>query len=175
LGGSPAPSAGASQAVVPTAHFAGDAFGFDDPADWRGRPGVINPGGNRTVTYLSPQDLVSECSDTAQGSVCGSWPRIHLAPDGVVVAWRTHGRPGSRPPSTGDEISVGGRLTLVTDGAPDPECAAIGGDEMVTVAMPAPPPATGWSSLEGCIDGSDNAAALPDIAAIEASVVWASP
>ena len=92
-----------------TQHVVAGPVGLDVPASWHVRPGLPNPSGNVAFVYLSPYEVPSECQDTSQGGVCHAWPLVQLPLGGIVVAVRLHGMPGSRPPTDGEPIAVGGR------------------------------------------------------------------
>ena len=177
-GSAPSPSTGSSTiaptppAIAPAQHVETGAVGFDIPAGWHARAGAINPSGNRTVLFASPQDLPAECTETAQGGVCGPWPVTRLLPGGTVIAWRVHGLPGSRPPAGGDPIEIDGRAASIARGPAEPDCAAIGGDLSVAVVIVARANEPGWTGIDACQAGPDHGAAEAALRRILASVTW---
>jgi len=145
---------------------------FDIPASWHTRQGTINPGGNWTVVFMSPQVLPGECTQGAQEGVCYSWPVTRLVPGGTVIAWRMYGRPGSLPPADGEPIAVGGRPARIAYRAAEPGCAAIGGDVSVAVVMAARPGESAWTGIDACQAGPDHRAADATFRQLLAGVTW---
>jgi hypothetical protein len=164
------------QSAVPAGgRFVGTSFRFDYPAGWHTRQGMINPSGNWTEVYVSPQPLPSECRETAQGGGCGAWPIMRLSPDGLVLAWRDHGNPGSVPPVGGQVLSIGGRSARLLRASADEGCTAIGGDESIEVVTLPTGGETAWSSVDACLAGPDHGSAEAALSALEASISWTMP
>ena len=151
----------------------GDLIAFDYPSGWHERAGGIVPSGNWPIVFVGPADLPSECTTNADGSgECRPWPVIHLAPGGVVVAWRFVGLPGDRPPTGGTPIVVGGLSAFRTKGPADSGCAAIGGDESIDVTVPAIPGHYYWYAADACLAGPDRAEDEAAFAAIVTSTTF---
>jgi hypothetical protein len=154
--GSNRPTGSAPGSPTALQHFADDLVAFDFPAGWHERVGGVVPSGNWPIVFVGPVDLPSECTTNADGSGdCTPWPVIHLAPGGVVVAWRFVGLPGDRPPTGGTPIVVGGLSAFRTIGPADSGCAAIGGDESIDETVPAIPSAYYWFAADACLAGPD--------------------
>jgi hypothetical protein len=153
------PAGSATRSPIALRHLASDdLIAFDYPADWHERAGGIVPSGNWPIVFVGPAALPSECTTNADGSgECRPWPVIHLAPGGMVVAWRFVGMPGDPPPNGGTPISVGGLSAFGTTGPADAGCAAIGGDESIDVAVPSIPGHYYWYAADACIAGPDRA------------------
>jgi hypothetical protein len=81
--------------------------------------------------------------------------------------------PGSLPPESGDAILVGGRPARIDHRPADPECAAIGGDMSVAVAMAPRVDEPGWSGIDACQADPDPGPAEAEFERILASVTWA--
>jgi hypothetical protein len=143
-------------------------LGLDIPAGWHQRAGSLNPGGNVTFLFVGPDDLPSDCQETAQGGSCFGWPMLQLPPRGIVVAVRFYGRPGFDPPSGGDAISVAGLAAHRIAGAADGPCRGIGGTNLVEVWLPTFAGANGIYSIDACTSGQGADADV--FAAILASV-----
>ncbi len=133
--------------------FEDDRVAFGYPAGWDARPGAINPSGNVTIVFVGSTALPSDCVEAANGGVCYPWPVMTLKPGEIVVAWRAHGMPGSKPPTGGGPTSVGGRPATIERGPADKACAAIGGDGSIAVAVPKPPSQVGWIGIDACLGG----------------------
>jgi hypothetical protein len=172
-----ATSSGSGQpgSSAPAGLFVGTSFRFDYPADWHTRQGILNPSGNWTEVYVSPQPLPSECRESALGGVCGAWPIMRLSPDGLVLAWRNHGNPGSAPPVGGQPLSIGGRSARLMRASADEGCTAIGGDESIEVVILPTGRETAWSSVDACLAGPDHGPAEAALSALEASITWTMP
>jgi hypothetical protein len=166
------PMAPTPPAIEATRHVQADTAAFDVPAGWHTRAGAINPSGNRTILFAGPQDLLAECTETAEGGVCQPWPSVTLLPGGTVIAWRVHGLPGSRPPAGGDPIEIGGRPARIGRGPASSDCAAIGGDVSVAVVIVPRAAEPGWTGLDACQAGPDHAAAEAALRQILATVTW---
>jgi hypothetical protein len=165
-------TSGATDQVVRHLAIAAGTATFDIPASWHTRQGTINPGGNWTIVFMSPQVLPGECTQGAQEGVCYSWPVTRLVPGGTVIAWRMYGRPGVQPPAGGEPIAVAGWPARISYRAADPACAAIGGDESVAVVMAARPGESAWISVDACQAGPDHRAAEAAFRQLLASVTW---
>ena len=152
-----------------TQRFADGVIAFDFPASWSSRKGTVNPSGNRTVVFVGPEELPSDCVETAQGGTCGPWPAMKMAANGIVVAWRAYGMPHSTPPEGGDPTDVGGRPATMTRGRPTEGCAAIGGDESIGVVVTPGAGQLGWIGIDACLSGPDHEAAEAGFASILAS------
>jgi hypothetical protein len=168
----PSGTSGASDQVARHLAIAAGTATFDIPAGWHTRQGTINPGGNWTVVFVSPQVLPGECTQGAQEGVCYAWPVTRLVPGGTVVAWRMYGRPGSQPPPGGDPMAISGRPARISYQAAEPACAAIGGDESVAVVMAARPGESAWTEIDACQAGPDHRAAEAAFRQLLASVAW---
>ncbi len=158
-GGSPGPAGSAAASPVVLQHYASkdDLIAFDYPAGWHARDGVIVPSGNFPIVFVGPADLSSECTRNADGSgECRPWPVIHLAPGGMVIAWRFVGLPGDSPPPDGTSILVAGLAALRTVGPADSGCATIGGDESIDVTVPVIPGHYYWYAADACLAGPDH-------------------
>jgi hypothetical protein len=153
-------------------HIAAGTADFDIPAGWHARPGTINPGGNWTVVFVSPQVLPGECTQGVLEGVCYAWPVTRLVPGGTVIAWRMYGRPGSLPPAGGKPIAVGGRPARIAYRAAEPRCAAIGGDVSAAVVMAARAGESAWTGIDACQAGPDHGPAEAAFRQMLASVTW---
>ena len=148
-------------------HVAGDLVAFDYPAAWDTRTGAINPGGNWTIEFVSPQTLPSECVESSTGGVCYTWPRMRLSENGIVVAFRYYGRPGLVPPTP---TSLGDRSAANVSRSADSACAAIGGDQSVTIVEPQTVGQVGWLAIDACLAAPDHRAGEALFDAMLASV-----
>jgi hypothetical protein len=166
----PSVTAGAADQVA--RHVVAGTAVFDVPAGWHSRKGEINPGGNWTVVFVSPQVLPGECTQGALEGVCYAWPVTRLVPGGTVIAWRMYGRPGIQPPAGGEPIAISGRPARISYRAADPACTAIGGDESVAVVMAARPGESAWTGIDACQAGPDHRAAEAAFRQLLASVTW---
>jgi hypothetical protein len=171
------PTASAPAASTPSASVSAEAplqravagpLGLEIPAGWHQRPGSLNPGGDETFLFMAPTDFASDCTETAQGGSCFIWPMEQLAPGGIVVAVRFHGRPGFEPPAGGDPITVAGLAARRFAGPADGACRGIGGTDLVEVWLPAFAGGNGIYSIDACSSGQ--AAGTAEFAAILASV-----
>jgi hypothetical protein len=163
-------TAGAAHQVA--RHVVAGTAVFDIPAGWHSRNGAINPGGNWTVVFVSPQVLPGECTQGALEGVCYAWPVTRLVPGETVIAWRMYGRPGFQPPPGGEPMAIGGRPARISYGAAEAACAAIGGDESVAVVMAARPGESAWIGIDACQAGPDHRAAEAAFRQLLASVTW---
>lgn len=162
-------SAATSAHASTTQHVTAGPLGLDIPATWHERAGSLNPGGNVALLFAAPVELPSDCQNTAQGGTCYSWPMMKLSSDGLVVAVRLYGRPGSVPPTGGDRITVGGLDARELSGPADGSCLQIGGARLIQVVLPSIAGTSGYLSIDACIAGGDAAAATV-VAAIITSV-----
>lgn len=151
-------------------HVTAGPLSLDLPAGWHSRPGSLNPSGNVALLFAAPVDLPSDCEETAQGGTCHPWPVMQLGADGIVVAVRLYGLPGTTPPAGGSSITVAGVAAREITGPADTACRAIGGTELIEVILPTIQGASGYLSIDGCLAGSD-AAALGTFASIIAGVM----
>ncbi len=149
--------------------FEDDRLSFGYPVGWAARPGSINPSGNVTIVFVGSAALPSDCVETADGGVCHPWPVMILKPGQIVVAWRDHGMPGSRPPAGGEATTVAGRPATIDRGPADEACAAIGGDGSIAVAVPKAPGQVGWIGVDACVAGPGTDALEVTFAAMLAS------
>ena len=168
------PAGSAPSSPMSLHHFDDDdLIAFDYPSGWHERAGGIVPSGNSPIVFVGPADLRSECTTNADGSgECRPWPVIHLAPGGVVVAWRFVGLPGDPPPTGGTPIVVGDLSAFRTMGPADSGCAAIGGDESIDVTVPTIPGHYYWYAADACLAGPDRAENEAAFAAIVASTTF---
>ena len=165
----------ASPGAIPLGlHVVAGPFDLAIPAGWHTRQGLANPSGNFALVYLGPDALPSACRQLASGSgVCGPWPLFQLGPDGIVVAVRLHGMPGSQPPPGGDPVTIAGLPGRRIIGAPDQACIGIGGSQSIDVVLPSVPETSGWMSIDACVAGGGMAAADEAFDAILASATIA--
>ncbi len=128
------------------------------PLGWHQRAGVPNPGLWWTKSWISPQELPSECTTDATTGVteCRPWPVMTLDPGGIVVAFRQRVGPGGSPPTDGTAIRSNGQPAFELVGADDPGCAAIGGDQAVRVVVKPAAGEQGWSEIDACLAGPDH-------------------
>jgi hypothetical protein len=156
--------------TIETRHVVADPIELDVPATWQVRSAERNPGGNMSIAFLSPQALVSSCAESAQGGVCRAWPFMHVEPGSIVIAVRLYGRPGSKPSTGGEPITVAGSPATRRNGPADPSCQAMGGSTSTDVVVPTAPGSAGWLSLDACLAGPDTSAAEATFSAIVATV-----
>lgn len=152
-----------------TQHVTAGPLRLDIPTTWHTRAGGLNPGGNVTLVFAGPVDLPTDCPETAPGGTCSAWPVMRLASDGIVVAIRLYGQPGSVPPSGGSIVTVAGLAAHEITGPADAPCMQIGGSKLIQVVLPAMTGTSGYLSIDACIAGGD-AAAENTFSAIVASV-----
>ena len=169
---SPSPEAVAPSPTViesspaTTQRFEGFGISFAYPSGWYARRGTIVPSGNETIAFVSPRELPSDCVENSQGGVCYGWPVTTLQPGGIVIAWRAHGMPGSKPPNGGDPTLVDGQPARISRGPAGQGCKAIGGDESIDVVVPPGAGQMGWIGIEACLAGPDHSAGEAAFAAM---------
>jgi hypothetical protein len=165
-----APTPAVIESSLPTTQrFEGFGISFAYPSGWYARQGTIVPSGDETIAFVSPAALPSDCVENAQGGVCYGWPVTTLQPGGIVVAWRAHGMPRSKPPKGGDPTMVDGQSARISRGPAGQGCKAIGGDESISVAVPPAAGEMGWLGIEACLAGPDHSAGETAFAAMLAS------
>ena len=171
----------ASQPFVSPGHADGGAdrirpADIDDPAGGdparrrtgsrAGRPGFlacrtggINPSGNEAWDFLSPSALPGQCEPIGEGvTECHPWPIMRLEAGSIVVAVRSYGMPGSKPPTGGKPITVSGQPARWIVGPAGETCREIGGSVADTIVITGHA-GGGWLSLDGCLAGPKTAAA----------------
>jgi hypothetical protein len=148
------PVAGATQ------HMVADVLELDAPASWHVERGGLFPSGNGDFDFFGPSALPGQCEAIGQGTTeCHPWPIMRLEPGSIVVAVRTYGMPGSKPPTGGKRITVSGQLARWIVGPASETCREIGGSVSDTIVIPQDPRGSSWLSLDGCIAGPDTAKA----------------
>jgi hypothetical protein len=154
-GPEPAPSVGP---VVST--FEDDTLSFEYPSNWQ----VIaaQSGADPALVILSTEPAPAT-----------EPPLVMLGLDGVYLAWRTLTvAPTTTPdPSFSSEVTVGGRSATASQQVADGECAAIQGDELLTVVVESPGSAQDVEMI-ACVRGPNLELTGAAIAGMLASVHW---
>ena len=147
---------------------------FSAPAAWRSHVFKARPSPHETpLVYLSSQPVHDPCRTGAGGTAC-SWPVDRLQPGGVLIVWENRSFPGwSLESVRAKPASVGGRPARRASIRPG-ECAAIGGDETIAVAVKRPVPSS-WTSVTACLRGPDLAKATDRLDALLASTNFLAP
>jgi hypothetical protein len=177
--GAAAGAAGAGSG--PLTSFSLDGLSFRHPAAWRVQTfddvSHWNPGGSRTIAYLSPLALSDPCRPVTGGVAC-TFPIATLPPRGVLVQWSQDGnRPGFglRSLRGGVRASIGGHPARVKVSRPGP-CGAIGGEQTIHALIAAGASSgAGFYDLAVCLRGPGLVRAAGLARAMLASVRIAAP
>jgi hypothetical protein len=147
---------------------------FSAPAAWRTHVFRARPSPHETpLVYVSSQTLHDPCHPAGAGTTC-SWPVDLLQPGGVLIVWENRSFPGWTLASVqGKAVSVGGRAARRASIDPG-ECAAIGGDETIEVAIERPV-AGSWTAVTACLRGPDLTKATERLDALLASARFLMP
>ena len=147
---------------------------FRYPTDWR--PFVFEITGTLhfdPMLYLSSQPAHQPCQKHGAVTVCG-WPVDRLRPGGVLVVWENRGAPNwSLASVPGADVTIGGRRAKRELSRPG-ECAAIGADETIEVAIVRPLP-DNWTAFTACLRGPGLAASESRIQALLGSTRFLAP
>ena len=142
-----------------TQHVVAQVLALDVPASWHVSQGGINPSGNEAWDFLSPSALPGQCEPIGEGvTECHPWPIMRLEAGSIVVAVRSYGMPGSKPPTGGKPITVSGQPARWIVGPAGETCREIGGSVADTIVITGHA-GGGWLSLDGCLAGPKTAAA----------------
>jgi hypothetical protein len=147
---------------------------FSAPADWHSHVFKARPSPHETpLVYLSSQPVHDPCRPAAGGTACG-WPVDRLQPGGVLIVWENRTFPGwSLESVQGKAASVGGRAARRAALQPG-ECATIGGDETIELAIRRPVPSS-WTSVTACLRGPDLAKEADRLDALLTSTRFLAP
>jgi hypothetical protein len=125
------------------------------------------PSGNGTFDFLGPSALPGQCEPIGQGvTECHPWPIMRLEPGSIVVAVRTYGMPGSKPPTGGKRITVSGQPARWIHGTAGETCRAIGGSVEDQIVIAERTGGGAWLSLDGCLAGPDSTTAESTFSAL---------
>jgi hypothetical protein len=120
------------------------------PPTWiASQPGESRELHVQPLLYVSRQPTRNACRTRGMVTSCG-WPLTELQPGGVLVVWENRGYPGwSLSAAPGRALRVGGRRARIQRSRPG-ACAAIHGDETISVAIERPL-AGNWTSVTACL------------------------
>jgi len=173
------PTVGPTESARPTStsvagatqHIVADVLELDVPASWHVERGGVFPSGNWAFDFLGPSALPGQCEAIGQGTTeCHPWPIMRLEPGSIVVAVRTYGMPGSKPPTGGKRITVSGQPARWIVGPATETCREIGGSVSDTIVIPQHSGGASWLSLDGCLAGPDTAKAESTFSALVRSL-----
>ena len=130
--------------------FSNDFLAFRYPTTWRQASyPTVETLHFHPIVYLSSQQTHDPCREHGPETACG-WPVSSLQPGGVLVVWENRGFPGwSLGSEPGTPRRVGGRPARETVRRPG-ECAAIGADETIELAVERPVPYN-WTAFTACL------------------------
>jgi hypothetical protein len=147
-------------------------FGY--PSVWK--PAVFKITGTlhfSPMVYLSSQPVHHPCHSQQSATVCG-WPLDRLRPGGTLIVWENRGFPGwSLRTTQGTSVRIGGRQAKQTVTRPG-QCAAIGADETIAVAIERPVP-DNWTAFTACLRGPGLASTVREVDALLASTKFVAP
>jgi hypothetical protein len=158
---------------VAAASFRNDFLAFRHPMAWR--PASYSTAETlhfHPIIYLSSQPTHDPCRQHASETACG-WPVSSLRPGGVLIVWENRGFPGwSLASEPGTPRRIGGRPGKENVSRPG-ECAAIGADETIELAIKRPVPYN-WTAFTACLR-TPTAATEQQINALLASTRFLAP
>jgi hypothetical protein len=164
----------ASGSAGAVATFRNSFFVFGYPPAWK--PAVFKITGTlhfSPMVYLSSQPVHHPCHSQQSTTVCG-WPLDRLRPGGTLIVWENRGFPGwSLRTTQGTSLRIGGREAKQTVARPG-QCAAIGADETIEVAIARPIP-NNWTAFTACLKGPGLASTVRQVDALLASTKFVAP
>lgn len=163
---------------APLAHYADAVLSFDYPASWMVSHYQYVSNFYMPIVYLSTQPTHDPCVRTGDSTSCGD-PISSLKSGKVLVVWSAWGFPGwNLNVVRGSPLQVGGRPAkweALRPPVPTPNprvprsrqagCAAMGGDESVTVWV-ARPGANNAYTLTACLRPANLGEAESDLRAL---------